>query len=231
MERSEVATVYIISKGRPECKTARTLERIGFPGEWFIVCGTNDETLDEYIRRWGIERVKVFDFDEAIAHTDTMDNFGFEEMASGACPVRNAVREISAARGERRHWQLDDDYTGFQVYRPDGTRPRCTGEELYRWMVRLGEFADRCGLANCGFPPSTIETDGDSALTVGKRVFNAHNLPSDAEAFEEWRGRMNDDLINAINVWRHGKIELTVKFLAMNMPPTQSERGGAYGAV
>lgn len=224
---SELSTVYIISKGRPQCHTARTLERIEYPGEWFIVCGNNDETLEDYLRIWGQERVLVFDWYEQVKATDAMDGFGFDDMASGACPVRNAAAELSRMRGERRHWQLDDDYTGFQVFDgKTGKRPRCGGEQLAEAMERIARFADECGLANCGFPPSTIETDGDMALTCGKRVFNAHNLPSGGELFEQWRGRLNDDLINAINVWRHGKVELTLKCLAMNMPKTQSEGGG-----
>lgn len=57
-------------------------------------------------------------------------------------------------------------------------------------------------------------------------MFNAHNLPSGGELFVPWRARLNDDLINAVNVWRTGRSELSVKCLAMNMPPTQSEGGG-----
>ena len=57
---SPVNTIYIISKGRPNCTTARTLEGLDYPGDWFIVCGTNDETLPDYKRRWG-ERVLVFE--------------------------------------------------------------------------------------------------------------------------------------------------------------------------
>lgn len=44
---SEFSTIYIISKGRPQCHTAKTLQRIDCPGEWFIVCGNNDETLGQ----------------------------------------------------------------------------------------------------------------------------------------------------------------------------------------
>lgn len=221
-----LSTVYIISKGRPECRTAATLERIGFPGEWFIVCGNNDEALPEYQARWG-GRVLVFGWYEQVESTDPMDGYGFEGMASGACPVRNATAEISRRRGELRHWQLDDDYTGFQVFDArTGKRPKCDGEALHRAMLALARFAHACGLSNCGFPPSTIETAKEGALGVGKRVFNAHNLPSGGALFEPWRGRMNDDLINALNVWRHGGVELSVKCLAMNMPPTQSEGGG-----
>lgn len=224
---SELSTIYIISKGRPQCHTAKTLQRIDYPGEWFIVCGNNDETLGQYLANWGEEHVKVFDWYDEVKRTDTMDNFGFDSMPSGACPVRNATAEISQRRGERRHWQLDDDYTGFQVFdAKTGKRPHCDGKELAEYMEAIAEFADRCGLSNCGFPPSTIETFRDGALGLARRVFNAHNLPSGGELFVPWRARLNDDLINAVNVWRTGRSELSVKCLAMNMPPTQSEGGG-----
>ena len=223
---SQLNTVYIISKGRPQCHTARTLERIGFPGDWFIVCGTNDGTLPEYEARWG-EHVLVFDFAAQVARTDPMDGYGFEGKASGACPVRNATAEISRKRGEVRHWQLDDDYTSFAGYDPaTGKNVRMDGAELYRRMLAIARFAHASGLSNCGFPPSTMEVAPAVARRLSYRVFNAHNLPSGGELFEEWRARMNDDLINAINVWRHGRAELTVKFLSMNMPETQSEKGG-----
>lgn len=224
---SELSTIYIISKGRPQCRTAKTLTKMKYPGEWFIVCGNNDETLEQYLANWGEEHVKVFDWYDEVKHTDTMDNFGFDSMPSGACPVRNATAEISRRRGERRHWQFDDDYTGFQVFdAKTGKRPHCDGKKLAECMEAIAEFADRCGLSNCGFPPSTIETCKDGALGLARRVFNAHNLPSGGELFVPWRARLNDDLINAVNVWRTGRIELSVKCLAMNMPPTQSEAGG-----
>ena len=221
-------TVYIISKGRPQCRTAQTLTRINFPGAWFIVCGTNDETLEQYMARWGSERVLVFDFDEQVEKTDTMDNFGFEAKASGACPVRNAVREISWARGELRHWQLDDDYTGFARFDPVTRKNRGIrdGAELYEMMTAVSAFGHAVGLRNVGFPPSTMEVCPARVGGWSRRVFNAHNLPSDPELFTPWVGRMNDDLINAINTWRRGGAEMTVKFMSMNMPPTQSEKGG-----
>lgn len=224
---SELSTIYIISKGRPQCRTAQTLTKMKYPGEWFIVCGNNDETLEQYLANWGEEHVKVFDWYDEVKHTDTMDNFGFDDMPSGACPVRNATAEISRRRGERRHWQFDDDYTGFQVFdAKTGKRPHCEGQKLAECMEDIAEFADRCGLSNCGFPPSTIETCKDGALGLARRVFNAHNLPSGGELFVPWRARLNDDLINAVNVWRTGRSELSVKCIAMNMPPTQSESGG-----
>ena len=223
---AKLNTVYIISKGRPQCRTACTLEKMGYPGQWFIVCGNNDETLPEYRERWG-GHVLVFDWHDEITRTDTLDNFGFEGMASGACPVRNATARISRGRGELRHWQLDDDYTSFRHVNAELTKNVRfeSGREFQIWLLAFAEFGYRASLRNIGFPPAS-EAYPDHGKTFGSRVFNAHNLPSEEGLFEPWVSRMNDDTINAINVYRHGGREMSLRCMNMLMPPTQSEKGG-----
>ena len=218
-------TIYIISKGRPWCRTAKLLESLGYP-EWFIVCGTNDETLPEYKKRWG-NKVLVFDWKKETETTDTLDNFGFESMPSGATPVRNATIRISQQRGEKRHWQFDDDYRAFYLYNKQKNKFERIrdGKTLYNEMNVISSFADKANLPNAGFC-LTNASFPDSACTVEPRVFNMHNLPSDPEKAQFWRGRMNDDLINAIEVLQKGGREFAFKFLATNMVPSQSEKGG-----
>ena len=224
-----VNTIYIISKGRPRCRTAQTLERIRYPGQWFIVCGNNDEALLQYRERWG-EKVLVFDWYDEITRTDTMDNFGFEKYPSGACPVRNATRRISEERGEVRHWQFDDDYLGFTIWSREGRKnvTIADGTTLYEAMLKIAEFGHHARLQNIGFVLDTMESHPEQRYTFSPRVFNAHNLPSTPDLFVPWVGRMNDDIVNAINVWRRGGYELSVKYLHIEFAKTQSEPGGIY---
>lgn len=223
----KLATLYIISKGRPQCKTAQTLEKIGYDGEWFIVCGNNDETLPEYIERWGKEKVLVFDWYEEIKRTDVMDNFGFEKMPSGAAPVRNAVFDFSRARGEKRHWQMDDDFVGFYMTTTDLTKKnQIDGKALYRWLYRIAEYADSANLANIGIS-LLVDSFKYSAKTFSSRVYGTHNMSNDPNLTPRWRGRFNDDTIHAITVHRLGKLkELNLKFLSVDTPDTQQEAGG-----
>lgn len=230
MDRAEALkklnTIYIISKGRPQCRTAVTLEKCSYPGEWFIVCGTNDDTLGQYKERWG-DHVLVFDWHEEVKHTETMDNFGFDSMASGAVPVRNATMHISHDRGELRHWQLDDDYVSFYRTSHDFKRKlRLSGDELQDVLLDLAIVGYEANFSNIGICQATIEAHPMKAKTVTHRVFNVHNLPSDFELFTRWRGRMNDDLINAMDVWRTGGYELSFKHACVVMTQTQQEEGG-----
>ena len=225
-KQRKLNTIYIISKGRPQCGTARTLEKEGYPGDWFIVCGNNDETLPEYQRNWG-DRVLVFYWYDEITRTDTLDTFGFDDMPSGAVPVRNATRAISEGRGELRHWQLDDDYNGFYAVNHDmRTKRRLGGEELREKLLEIASFGYATSMQNVGISLGTMESVPAKAKTFARRVFNAHNLPSEERLFTRWRGRMNDDLINAIETWRNGGREMQFRHVNLTMAPTQSEDGG-----
>ncbi len=220
-------TIYIISKGRPQCHTARTLTEMNYPGPWFIVCGNNDETLEEYKAKWGADRILVFDWYEQIKHTDVLDNFGFTKHASGAVPVRNAVFELSRQRGERRHWQLDDDYTGFWLTNTElNHNDKMTGEQLYWWCGRIAKFGDDTKMANVGFMLSSSQFPA-SAKGFNSRVFNAHNMSNEPGVTPEWRGRLNDDVIHAVSVHRLGQMrEMQFRFIGITMTLTQKEAGG-----
>lgn len=226
-DKLKINTIYIISKGRPQCTTAKTLKKIKYPGEWFIVCGNNDETLEEYKKNWG-DKVIVFDWYDEITRTNTLDNFGFEKKASGACPVRNATRRISEERGELRHWQFDDDYNSFARYdvRENKNKAIRDGAVLFSTMYRIAEYGLLTSMQNIGFCLSTAEAIPSNRKKFNRRIFNAHNMPSDPKLFVPWVGRMNDDTINAINVWRLGGYEMQLKYLSIGMKPTQQEKGG-----
>lgn len=221
-------TIYIISKGRPQCRTAVTLKDINYPGKWFIVVGNNDETIYDYIANFGFGHVIQFDWFSEIERTETMDNFGFDNMPSGAAPVRNATQRLSRDSGELRHWQFDDDYTAFYVYDPKVNKNRRIrdGKELQQKMLEIAMFGYNTSRPNVGFSLSTIEAHPGSRHTYAKRVFNAHNLASTDDLFQVWRARMNDDLINAMDVTRKGNVEMSFKYLQLNMEESQHEKGG-----
>lgn len=174
-DEKKINTIYIISKGRPNCTTARTLEKIKYPGEWFIVCGNNDETVPEYKKNFGEEKVLVFDWYEEIKHTNTLDNFGFESKASGACPVRNATRKISESRGELRHWQFDDDYVSFQRYKKSRDKnTKINGESLFYTLYKIAEYGLSANLKMWGFALQRVK----QRQIQGKHLQNVYLMPT-----------------------------------------------------
>ena len=222
----KINTIYIISKGRPNCRTAKTLTKMNYKGQWFIVCGNNDETIEKYKSNWGEDRILIFDWYDEVKKSDLLDNFGVEKMSSGAVPVRNATRRIAEKRGEIRHWQFDDDYSSFYHIKDNKKNWfKLNGEQFEKELYKLANYANECKLTNMGFAVAS-DSRPEMIHNVGHRVFNAHNMPTDINLFTEWKSRMNDDLINAIETYRKGNYELFVKYMNIQMPPTQSESGG-----
>lgn len=223
-ESEPLATVYIISYHRPHCQTAQTLRDIHYPGPWYIVCGDNDETIPDYITNFGSDKVLVFDHAAYTSRTDLMDALS-PDTPTGASPARNATADISASRGEHRHWQLDDDYRAFRIYRPSLHCPvYLDGQELYNLFTRLAQYADTANLANLGINwranPATIH----QPWTHQEYVVNAHNLKSPLEI--PWRGRMLDDLIHTLDDYRHGRPEISLCAAQVDMPLTTTNVGG-----
>lgn len=221
-------TIYIMSKGRPQCHTARTLKNLGYKGEWFIVCGDNDELLDEYRNRWGDEKVLVFNWKKYFDKCDFMDN---TKSLAGAIPARNAIKDIAKKRGEIRHWQWDDDYTNFRWFDCDTLKWRnLNGYELEEKLQKLADFGEAIEASNIGFDLGTACANGIEGakfiLGMRQRVFNFHNLPTDEKLWIKWRGRMNDDLLNSIWAKNHGKLVFSVRNPLGNMEKTQGVSGG-----
>lgn len=220
-------TIYIISKDRPQCKSAKTLIQMEYPMDWFIVIGSDDKYIEEYKKNFGEDKIIIFDMEEQLKITDTLDNFGFENMAHGASPVRNVVQKISYERGEIRHWQIDDDFIRFDIRVPSNhfKRTKFNGKLLYKYLNKLSSFAESIGMANIGIAQGA-ETFPENTFRFSPRVFGVHNLPSEPDKFNTWRGRLNDDLINALEVYNNGNFEMLFYFLGFETERTQQESGG-----
>lgn len=84
--------VFILSFGRPEnVVTYNTLRKQGYTGKIYIVCSTDDDTVEEYRRIYG-EQVIVFNKNDYKDKFDIADNFERDNVVVFA---RNANRDIA----------------------------------------------------------------------------------------------------------------------------------------
>lgn len=199
-----LGTVFIPSKGRPECLTARTLDAIGYPGESFIVCEEGDPDLPGYIANFGDGRVLTFDHAAATGATDLMDDLG-DAMPSGVAPARNAICAIARSWGLRRCWQLDDDASGFWTGF-DGDWTEIGGDDLHRLMRGVASYADSIGAVTVGvagfaWPPFE-----------GQRPIRACNSFMNVSPGIRWTGRQAEDSLLAWRTFLDGGVCLAVPF-------------------
>ena len=192
----KINTIYIYSKGRPECPTAKLLNKIEYTGEWYICCQEDDETLNEYIESFGQDKIITYNYNEVLKkYTDIMDYYAFEPY--GASPARNATILIAHKRGEKRFWFADDDIGVFKKptkHSNSSTDVIKTGERLEKELYKLAELGYKCniekisGISEIGyFPPPIGE--------IRFFILNFFNCKTNINLL--YHGRVHDDAITS----------------------------------
>lgn len=226
--------VFILSHGRPgNVKTAATLEKAGYTGDWFILIDNEDEKAAEYHERYG-DRVLVFDKRKAAAEVDSFDNFG---KRGSPVYARHANFDIAAGLGYTHFLQLDDDYVAFSYrydeqlrYLPPMLRVRKTFDALVELML---DFLDDSGSLTVAFAQGG-DFIGGSAGTAGatnkpkRKAMNSFFCRVDRRI--EWQARLNDDVTTYVVEGSRGKLLLTVMLVGLNQPATQKNPGGLTDA-
>ena len=100
--------IFILSHGRPDnVLTFKTLKNCGFTGDIFFVVDNEDNSVDEYRKNFGTDRVIVFNKKKEADRIDEGNNFDNRKVIVHA---RNACFKIAKNLGIKYFLQLDDDY-------------------------------------------------------------------------------------------------------------------------
>ena len=103
---------FILTHGRPNnVITIESLKKCGYTGRVIIVIDNEDETSEEYYKKFGKDNVVMFDKLEMSKTFDEADNFKDRKSIVYA---RNACFNIAKDLGIKYFIQLDDDYTTFR---------------------------------------------------------------------------------------------------------------------
>ena len=197
--------IYIPSKGRPQCLTARLLLERGYSGDVTIVVGDDDSMLDEYLAEWG-DKVLVFDKDAVVGKVDMMDAY-CGSMPTGAAPARQAILEAGTSAKQGRFWMMDDDYSDIIIIHRDGSRTSASGQELSYFLRSLSEFADASRFGVIGFSVNFF--DNATPFNFDRKVFTNFGM-SDSLDVQPWSGRQFEDAVHTISQARVGRPDFRV---------------------
>ena len=104
--------IFILSYKRADnMYTIDSLLNSNYTGKYYIILGNDDPTINEYIDKYGNDKIIVFDKEEQARLVDTCDNFDKRKVILYA---RNFCFDIAKELGYKYFLQLDDDYTGFE---------------------------------------------------------------------------------------------------------------------
>lgn len=217
----------ILSHGRPnKVLTLGALEKSNYKGDWLIVCDNEDETIDEYVRKFGEDKIVVFD-KLAISKTfDTADNFSDRRTIVYA---RNASFDIADKYGYDYFWQLDDDYTDFSFrFEEQGALRRKPINDLDVILDAFLDFMDSTNVTSVAFAQGGDFIGGVSGGVWKKgykrKVMNSFLFRSKDKM--RFVGRINEDVNTYTKFGDLGHIFLTNPKVMLNQLQTQSNNGG-----
>lgn len=231
MKKMNDFTVFIISYQRPDrVYTYRTLRKQGYTGDVYIVVSEDDNTVEEYKKKFK-NKVVVFNKDDY--EVDLFDNL-YENKRTDLFS-RIASYDIARKLGYRYFLVLDDDYEGFYFMCDSKGRFRhIKVKNLDRLFKSFLEFYKVCKQVDILSFAQMGDFIGGRAtfesFVFGKRgrmVRKAMNVFfCDVERRVEFLGRYNDD-VNTFLYWgMRGRVFLTIFMVAIIQKLTQTNRGG-----
>lgn len=236
MQNNDFA-IFILTHGRPErIKTLNTLSRCGYTGEWYLILDDEDPTIKETKDMYGETHIVVFNKKEAVAKTDTMDNF---TGANTIVFARNMCNDIARGMGLKYFAEFEDDYTDFEYRVIDGN------------ILKTYSIKDFDGVVNAMIEALSLMTNNHPRFRAlafcqgGDFIGGAKNaqvvncipkrkamntfffkVSTDKQEDVQFLGRMNDDVnLYTIDGMRGG-LWFSIPNIMVVQLITQSQNGG-----
>lgn len=222
--------MFVISHNRPKCKTAKYLSEHS-KLSWYIIIDDTDKYTDDYIKLWGIERIKVFNKNDIILNTDT---FTHDKLPTSAVYARNFVESIATSK---YFVVLDDDISDFRFrYFTDKMCSKRleffefdTIIELYTKFMESSEHMNWICMSTNSVYVGGSNVFTDEFITnqrLGYNIFIRKNTNKIS-----WKSFIYEDLITSIYQAIDGKLNLTlpfVTFTADEMGKSSDTSGNSY---
>ncbi|MGL5766829.1 MAG: hypothetical protein ACRCX8_14420 [Sarcina sp.] len=219
--------IFILSYNRSDrMYTIKSLEESKYTGKWYIVLGDDDPTIDEYINKYGEDKVAIFNKDEVAKTFDTCDNFDKKKVIVYA---RNYCFEIAKKLRYKYFLQLDDDYTSFEYrYPEDGKLKVLKVREFDKIVDYMIDFLDDTNASTVAFAQGGDFIGGVSTSMmkdcIKRKAMNSFFCRTDKPF--KFTGSINEDVNTYCKLGSQGELFLTVKDVSLVQKQTQSNKGG-----
>lgn len=229
MMRDDFA-VMILTHGRADrVYTLKSLRKGGYTGKVYIVIDNEDDQQDEYVSRYGHDRVVVFDKEAQMRKCDTMDTFGKKGVILFA---RNACFEIARELGLRYFLELDDDYTSFDMRFPrDGKLSAKPCRDLDRLFTAMIGFLEDSDALTVALSQGGDYIGGLNGKYYGKmltrKAMNTFFCRTDRPI--GFIGTINEDVNTYTTMGSRGERIFSVTQAAIVQKETQQNAGGMTG--
>ena len=194
--------VIIISHGRPQCETVKTLRESGYTGEIFIVVDDEDKTLNQYLEIYGRENVHIFHKYEWFDVGDNMDS-----PRTVGVFARNECLKVAREKGLKYYLEMDDDLKSLSFrYNKNGSLKGRKIKNFDKVIDAICEYFDNSDISCLGFGNAVDYIGGVPTFeknTISRLLMNSFFLRASDDIM--WLGRNSDDFITVITEQQKGK--------------------------
>lgn len=225
--RERKLAAFILTHGRPDkVHTYNLLQRINFQGDIHILIDNEDTTAAEYIKKFGKNRVHIFD---KLAESKQFDTADLSEDRRAIVYARNASQRIAKQLGYQYIWQLDDDYSAISWRKAVGTTLKSriikdiNGllDATMNWMETSG--AKTVAFAQGGDSMGALDSTRWREEVL-RKAMNSFIINLDNPI--KFVGRLNED-VNAYTLGgSRGDLYFTLMKVQITQPTTQQNKGG-----
>lgn len=219
--------IFILSHGRADrIYTIKSLLDSGYTGKYFIVIDNEDNTANEYYKKFG-DKVLMFDKEEVSRTFDEADNFQSRKTIVYA---RNICFHLAKKVNVKYFMQLDDDYVSFSFrFNKKGEFKNSKVQNLdfiYSKMINFFEKSkvDCLAFAQGGDFIGGQNGDLGSAIKIKRKAMNT--LLCSIDRPFKFIGRINEDVNTYVKLGSIGKLFVTINLISINQKQTQSNSGG-----
>lgn len=218
---------FILTHGRPDhVTTIEALRSCNYTGEIYLIIDDEDETADEYFKRFGRDKVFVINSSEVAKTTDVCDNL---QHHNSVIYKRNASFRIAQELGIKYFMQLDDDYIDFRYRFKSGNSLLSRKQKsLDETITALVQFMDESNAVTVAMAQA-----GDFIGGLGsniyrqqlvRKVMNSWIFRADRPL--QFVGRLNDDVNTYLTHGSRGELMMTPAIVCVNPAMTQVNKGG-----
>lgn len=224
--------IFILTHGRPDnVLTFKTLKEAGYTGKTYLIVDNEDKKQNEYIEKFGIENVIVFDKKAMADKIDEANNFDNRKVIVHA---RNYCFEAAHERGFEHFLQLDDDYTSFRYRYIDKYITKGRVQKFDEVINSMINFYEKSNFHSIAFAQGGDFIGGGSCGLLSNYLYNSRKCMnsffcSTKRPFQ-FVGSINEDVNTYTSLASKGLKFMTIPFIGLEQKQTQSQAGGMTDA-
>lgn len=219
--------VFILTHGRADnLITLQALAKGNYTGKWYLIIDNEDETADEYYKRYGHDKVIMFDKKAVADRIDTIDTTGNRKAIVFA---RHVCFDIAKELGLKYFLELDDDFLYFEYrYEEDEKLKHVYCKQLDRLFTDMVQFLEDTGASTVA-----LAQGGDFIGGVNSRVWKNQLARKAMNSFFcrtdkpiNFVGTQNEDVTMYTTYGMRGELCFTVAGANIEQIATQKGKGG-----